>query len=582
MLNRLLAFLLAFFAAIAPAMADDARDPISKTPLSQVGISLQSGIVSPTAGLATSLSDISRGPNYAKALNNLQMIKRGVWTSRGIGWAKERAGVFNSAATFLDFGTYVSGAGVETILFQVGNTLYSYNLSTSTETSIGSMTTLSASALPCMRNSVSVTGGAPMTVYCNGNIEPRKITSTSASSALLFNTPGVWPGTFNAKTYSKPTFCEPLGDRMAYSGFTGDPVAFDVLISNQGDPEKFSISTPVVATDAVGFTVPPILGPIRGIRSFKISNETNDEVLLIGCGHGMAVITGNTASTYAMRILTRAHGLLSNRCWVQINNNLYYLASDGIRSYSSLVSNANLLNESLTYLIQDKINAIDTTSVTKAHATHNTKTQEVQWWVPMVGDTGQCKHALILNYNNDLSNSNELVPAWSTKDGFAPSSSAVFGGQFYHGTYDGFLCKDYTGDTYGGTPIVFDYVTPLISLGNPSQMASSRKAVVICDGQRQQFDIKPYVYSRLGSGETKRATGSPVTQKLTGGITGATALGLWALSSSPFPTDHIRTLDFQAVGNGLFWEYELSASSNDDTIDLAGIQYILSGGGMQR
>jgi hypothetical protein len=581
-MRKLLALLLAVVYAALPAVAQFERDPVSKTPLSIEGKSLQSGIVAPIGGLASNLADTTRASTQAKVLNNLQMSrKRGIWTSRGIGWQKQRANAFNSGATILDFAVFVDGSGNQTLCFQAGSVLYSYNLGTSTETAIKSG--LSATHYPTMRAySPSTSTTQPILVYCNGNIEPRKVTSTSAESALGFDDGDggtVWPGSFNSKTYGKPKYCENFGDRMAYAGFDANSTSFDVLISNQGNAEKFTVGDTPTATDAVAFTVPAILGPIRGLRSFKLSNETNEEVLVIGCASGMAVITGSNSSEYGLRILTRSHGILSNRCWVQIDNDVYYLATDGIRTFSSLAANSNLLNSSLTYLIQDKINLIDSSSAAVAHATHNPATFEVQWWVPLRGDSGQCKHAFIMNYNTERG---PPEPVWSTKDGFAAASSINFNGQFYHGTYDGFLCTDYNGDTYGGTAIVFDYVSPLINVGNPAQAQSMRKLIVLADGQVQKFVIKPYVYSRVVSGETVRQSGTPSSAVLTSGVAGGTVLGSWTLGTSPFPTDHVKTIDFQPSGNGIFWECEITASATDHLIDFAGLAYILSGGGLQR
>ncbi len=77
--------------AIMPMAADaqasqQAPPPASMTELSQQGRSLKTDIIAPDKGLATSVSDLLRSSQYARVLNNLQMLKRGVWSSRGTGF----------------------------------------------------------------------------------------------------------------------------------------------------------------------------------------------------------------------------------------------------------------------------------------------------------------------------------------------------------------------------------------------------------------------------------------------------------------------------------------------------------------
>ena len=158
--------------------------PSAYSPLSIQGHSLQSVLLTVNDGQWSNLSELLRQPTQAKLLSNFQMLKRGIWSNpRGVGWTKQRASVFNSGAAFMDFGVFIDFAGNQTLLFQVGNTLYSYNLGTSTETAYaGALANLSTSLvnLPTMRNFVDSTSSqAPYTVYTNGDIQPQKIVATA-------------------------------------------------------------------------------------------------------------------------------------------------------------------------------------------------------------------------------------------------------------------------------------------------------------------------------------------------------------------------------------------------------------------
>jgi hypothetical protein len=565
-------------------MADD-RSNASRTPLSNFGVSLQPGLLSAQMGLASNLGMIARGPHFARVLNNLHMLTRGVWTSRGIGWARERAGSFNAGGEFKDFGFFIDNAGVRTLLFQAGDKLYSYNLTTHTETQI--LTGLSLTDLPCIRRSYSPTTGNSVVIYCNGNIEPQKITSVSTSVALGFTNSGgatTWgaAANFNGKSYSKPKFCSPFGDRFVYSGFKNANTAFDVLITAQGDPESFVTTVPQKVTDAVAFTYPPELGQLKSVQSYRLTNQTNDEVMIFGCTDGVFIITGSNASTFSLKILTREYGIPSNRAFAQVGNDLLFLSTKGIRSFSSLTDNAVLGSSSLSFPIHDLINLIDTANWEKAHAVHNRNTQEVMFWVPLQNDAGACKHAFVLNYNNDESAGGSVVPIWSTRDGTSVACSINFADVVYGGGYDGLLQKWYSGDKYDTGAITFQITTALANVGNPSQKASMKQVDVLADGGDQQFTMRANIYQKMSGGNFRKIAAAPPSVQLSSASPAATALGSWTLGFSAFPSNHVKVLTWNPAGNGQFWEFEIVSTGSTDALDYSGLAYTLSGGGVER
>lgn len=556
-------------------MSDD-RAQVSKTPLSEQGRSLQGGFVSARRGLATNVGNLERASDQAKVLNNYQMIKTGVWTTRGIGWTEHRATAFNSGGTFLDFAQFIDSAGVRTLIWQCGTKLQSYNLATQTETDI--KTGLSASAYPTMRGSYSPATGAAVVIYCNGNIEPRKILTTSTEAALAFNG-GVWPGVFNGKTYSKPKLCEPFGTRFIYGGFNGATVAFDVLISDHMNAEGFTTSTPGVATDAVAFTYPPELGALTALRVVTMSNDSNEQIIIGGCTNGIFAIFGSDATSFGLKILTREVGILSNRCFVQLGNDILYLSTDGFRTLSALTLNATLGQDALSFGIQDLVDLIDDDAAHVAHAVHHPKTQEVQFWVPLINDAGVPQHCFVMKYE---AVNGQLVPIWSTKSGTTVTSSIVFKGVMYGGNNAGKLQVHYSGNTYNGTAISSQMVLSLVGLGNPAQKCSMRTITILTDGPGQKFIFSASRYTRRTGGNMLRTRAKPGSKELSLAQVAGTALDFWILGTGAFPSDHIKTIDYQPLGQGIWWDFELSTSSSDHALDFAGAAYTLSGGGIQR
>jgi len=870
----------------------DSRAPVSQTPLSQMGKSLQAGLLTAKGGLATNVASLERGADQCRVLNNLHMFVRGVWTTRGIGWTRQRAGSFNGGAGFLDFGKYTDNAGVQTLLFQAGSKLYSYNTTTQTETEL--QAGLSTTALPCMRGFYSPVSGKAITIYCNGVSQPIKITSPTVATSLswtdglsvqtatiggtvgigsiasvTFNSPSflnnlvsvsytvvagdtlnkvaaglaaaitanttllaagvkasssgpvvsitypgslnitfstgqnletatiggavaagnigtitaavpvtatetatiggsttvantatvqltsaaipttgqesitytygaaettttvatglaalinanprlaaagitaiaatnvvtisypaaaavvfaqsssggatvvlavgvgsggtatatytavtgdttttvaaalaaainshyayaaagivatsnaavititspsslgsitwsrtvtgftltlavgtstntatvtlaaassttAWPVQFNSKSYNTPKFCEIFGDRAVFGGFPDASTAFDILISKAGNPESFETNAPQQQTDGGSFTYSPELGPLRSIRVHQLNNQNNDQIIIGGCLNGIFIIDGNGASTFALHILTQEFGIPSNRAYAKFGNELIFLSTAGIKTFSSLLANAVMASNSLSFIIQDLINQIDEDYWDKAHVVHHSKTQEIWFWLPMLGDGGLCKHALVLNYNNDESAVGNIKPIWSTRDGTSVACSFIFKSVQYGGGYDGLLQTWYSGKLHDTTPIILQMTSALITVGNPSQTASMHNITVITDGGDQHCQIRANVYQRVSGGGFRKIAARPPQATLTGAIVAQTALGSWQLGLSAFPSEHIKPLDFNPAGNGQFWEVELISSSADDALDYYGLAYTLSGGGYAR
>lgn len=560
----------------------DNRPESTQTPLSQYGVSLQPGVILPVGGLVSNKGNLSRGGGEWAILNNLEQIIPGVWTSKGIGWKRDRPAAFNGGQPFMEFGTFTDPlTGTDTMLFQVSDTLYSYNKTTHVETMLKNA--LNAAMLPCMRGFFSIITGAGCTVYVNGDIEPRKITSPTTEGPLKFNGTN-WPGTFNSKTYTKPKLVEPFGNAMVYGAFQSASIACDILISQRGDPETFVISTPLAETDAVAFTYPAALGRLTSIRSHQISNQATDEVLICGCTKGIFMITGNSASTYALKILTRQMGILSNRCFIEFGNDLLFLASNGVQTLSNLANNQVLVPDSKSDPILDYIKVIDKSVGELSHAFHNPVTQTMHFWVSMKPlDNQQNGHALVINYNTIGGSSAQIEPLWSTRDGAFTACSIFFEDQVYCGGYDGVLQDWYQGNTYDDQPLHFTVRSPICNLGgSPVQAMSLRDVQVICDGDAQSFILSAYVTQKLKSGQWHRTLCNKQGKPLKIAALGETELGKWTLGLSAFPSLNPKLLGYQFKGEGNFWEFEITSTSSDDAIDLVGIAYTMSGGGIQR
>jgi len=571
MTSRILSLLLAFLLACCPALAQQAGQAGTPSELSQEAKSLKIVPNTPTRGVVTNSADLLRTDDSARVLNNLQMLRQGVWTSRGIGWQKQRASAFNSGAEFKDFSVQSTTTG-DNLLFQVGGKVYIYDLATSTETELFSGT---APTNPYCIRAYSPT----MVILCDGdgNIEPKQWDGDAANDFTDIG--GFWfPVPIGSRIFSKPKLCEPLGDRMVYAGFAAYPNS--ILISYQNTAATFTVSTPTMSAADAGFLeVPAALGPIVGLRTLKLDSSSPETVVLVGCTRGFALVTGNSALNFAAIELTREFGLASNRTWVQLNNDLYFLATDGIRKFSSLSQSSTLGNQAVSFPISNLITRINKSQAHRAWAVHHPATQEVQWWVPIDSGT-QCDHGVVMNYNTKTASElqgRDIEVIWSSRDGTAVACGVDFNGVMYGGSYDGFLQQHYSGDTYGGSAITWTFIGPLVGANNPAQASSNRRWLIITEGGSQKFDCTAYTLTQRTDGTTGWVVADTGSIALT--ADSVTAVDTWGSGTT---TTYPKFIDFYPKGSGRFWTLKLSGDATDEHIDLVGTLAIVNVGGLRQ
>lgn len=564
-LRSLLCALVVTSPVLAAASASQ-EAPATQTELSQQAISLKIDVYTPSAGVASNIGDLLRDPAFAKQIDNLHMIKRGVWSTRGTGWAKHVNTQYNSGATILEVYPYTDSSNVAKVLFRAGSKYYDYNIGTTTATEIGSGFT--SSDIPSIRVYGRPTYAGPINAYfADGAHELQKWTGSGTMSA-------VGPFTVAGRTFTKPKFLEEFGARQILSGYSDYSSA--ILITDTSSYESFAISSPQAATDGGWIDVPKGLGPVTGLKTVRISDTEN--VCLIGCTNGVAILTGSDATDFRVKEVTREFGIPSNRTWITIQNDTYFMANDGIRRYTTN-SISGLLNSRKTYLIQDLINRQNTSYASKAFAFYHAATQEAQFWFPIDSDTTP-KNAIVLNFNTanpTAAGDEDTRPIFSTKSGITIPCGVENAGIAWAGTTDGYLMNLYSGDTYNGSAINWTFVTPMFGANSPAQSMSMQKSIIMTDGGDQKFTCAAYTLSTLSDGNTKLIAQDSRDISVT--AASVTNLGTWASGTT---TTYPKLIDFQSKGVGRFWCLKLYGDATDEHIDLSGVQAIMTVGGWRQ
>lgn len=538
--------------------------------LSSRSVSLKMQMLGPQRGLLTNKADVLRQGEYAAVLDNLHMLKDGVWSSRGTGWTKKRASVFNSGAQFYGFGLHTDSSNADHFVFDVGSKLYDYNLSTDTETAIFT----NGGAI----QDVCITSYDQTHMYYANGIETPQYWSGSGSTASVT----AFPATVGSFTWNKPLYCERFLDRICFARFAqqsaGTPIiAYQmVLFSTSGggatSPFGFGTSSPAAATDGGYISFASRYGFVSGMRRYRLRDSSNTEVLLVGMDRALCCVTGTNALSFTGSVISDEFGVLSNHTWVQVGDDLYFLATDGIRRLRSVSGDGGApVPELVTTGIQDVMNRINSSVAYKSWAMYNPKTQEIVFWVPIDSDTTP-QNAIVLNLQQDRS-----APVFSTLSQQKLTAGIYYNGVAYGGTSDGYLEKLWTGDDFDGTVIAWEYLSAISGASSPAQNASNRKFQIITDGSNQQFTAQAYTLTQRGDGVTQlklQASKSIAVTKPS-----ITKLGTWASGTT---TSYTQFTDFASPGSGRYWLCRLTGSASGDHIDLVGVLDVLQVGGLKQ
>lgn len=565
-MRKLTILLLTLFMAFLPEMvyAQGSQVPAEATELSQQGVSLKQVFTSSPGGIDTMVGDLLRDPQHAKTINNLQMTKPGIWTSRGIGWSAFGAAT-NDAIYGMGDGYDPNGAEVLTAMV---NSQWRAIDSAGVHTLLLAGLATNPSSEACIR---SMNGTVILT---NGAQNPKQWTNGVSVGALAG-----WPPTLAGATFNTPLYCECFANRMAFAGFAAQP--YTVIFSAYGNPAAYTISAPAVDTDAGAITVPAQLGKITGLYCMRIGTSASQVVLIVGCAHGIAMITGTGAFSFAQQEITRQFGVISDFTWVQLQNNVYFLATDGIRALASNSGLGGISTLPASYRVTNLFDRIRTSHQGLSFAVDNPDTREVQFWFPIDSNIS-CKNAVVMNYSNGDDPSKVFFSTKSTTagNGFLCGCQAynkiLFGSD---GVFAGpsFL-QQYSGDSYNGTAIVWDWVGPLVGANNLAQNASAKKFLIACDGPTQKFTASAYTLNQNSDGTTRWTLQGSRNLSVT--AQSYTDLSTWASGST---TTYPKFIDFAPLGSGRFWTVALHGGADTtEHISFAGVLNILTVGGLKQ
>lgn len=605
LVRQLLSIFLSVCILASPVLAqqtDDQTAPAQRTELSEKGQSLKTVLFTPSRGLQTNITDIGRSEQNAAVLNNLQMLKKGIWTSRGIGTKSANFSPDSSSGQAVTAYQYLGALGTPPVnylftLWQMGGgklAMVGYipggPLGGTTSDLLASGLAISSDIPGCFD-----AFSDDQIVFTHPDIEPRLWDPTDPTPPTpRFAAAGAWPVTILSIQYSKPAFCETFASRVCYAGFANHPTT--VVLSGFEDANDFTVSGTPLATDAGAITFPASLGKITGIKRMRLDNTSNtSNVLLVGFDHGFGMITGTEPIEFSGVPLTEEFGLMSNRTWAQLGSEMFFLASDGIRKFSTGLGLTTLSNTTVSFPIKDLMLRINRKYAYKAFVVPHSTTQELMFWFPI--DTGTTDdHCVVMNYNTSdaAGGANINNPIFSTRDGAAYSCGITLQNTFSGitdtnevvllGRYDlDTIYRGYTEDKWnvaangtGGTSYDWTYVSPLIGANTPAQNCSMRRVDILTDGTDQSFTAEAYTLTQRADANTGWYLQDTRNYSVT--ASSITNIATWTTGTT---TSYPKFIEFQPKGSGRYWAIRVKGTGGQQA-SIAGFMAVLTLGGWKQ
>lgn len=553
-------------------MSMQMQQPAQQSPLGQQGVSLLPGFWQPNRGLVLRSSEPALPKDSAEILNNLRWD--GIcWTTQKIGWTQQRAAVFNAGAQFLEMGVHCLANGSTQFIQQVGQQVQLYD---PTQNIIPEQVLFTANSqnIPCMRSF-----SPNYFVYTNGSNIPQKWDGTTWSAMAPW--PVTPPG---GTTLNTPQFCESFNNRVVFAGFAADP--FAILISDFGLPESFTLVGTPNATNGGLYHVPSQLGPITSLKMARMSQQSNQQILLIGCKFGFAFIAGLDSTSFTLVTASVGRwGIPSNRAWFQLDDNLYCLCSDGIRPFNANTTFSNLIASCLSFPVHPLITAFNRGQGAQAFVLDNPNELEATFYFCSGSDV-QNRTALILNYA-DITNGlvrfsqKQFPPAINGQAPTSPACANVYQGRFWAGGYDGKLQELYVSSLFGTTPAQHQIRSPLFEAPTPAQEASARGFWILTQGPSMTWTAQSIVWTAQANGLGIRPVNT-FSQELSVQNDGTTILGTWVLGVSYFGGPQYQITPFSPRGGGRAWQIDQSGNTGQSDFCFIGVFSTLTAGGTRQ
>jgi hypothetical protein len=490
-------------------------------------------------------------PDSAEYTQNLHYTKNGTFSAYNQGY-DEFSEELESGADIDSIGAFTDDTGNEFMLVATNGTIHSVDIEDGSDNG-------SISSAP--------TAGAPVdfqtfkgSVYMvDGTITPIVWTGSGSASTVS----GL-PKTVGGDTYDKPKIVEKFNNRLVYGNFqdaSSGPYPSHIAISNTLAPDTFTTTT-TNATDGFVAQVSPGDGQeLRALKALYLPQQ-NEEVLLCFKDHSTYVLTGSTPSDFAITLLSATYGCLSNKCAIQVGNDIIFMDERNIYSMSTATESGNIQRNIIgSDNVAQHLQRINLDARDKAWVEHISERFEV-WFAFPTGSSTEVDTILVYNYRN----ADQGQHIWTTRTNMTARCGLYNNGRFFTGNTDGIVDEWFGVSSYRGVGYNWVYRYPYYNFEDQTRVKRILGANVIFNMRGSETITLKYEWV-LGGNNARQSYSR--TKTLTSGSSYGSAVygsSVYAISGGL-----LRHEPFQVLGNGLMWQFECSGTTGTVAPDFLGV-----------
>lgn len=528
-------------------------------------------------GKVSNVAEAFMDPTMAKDINNMHCLEEGSWTSEGNGYTK-----INASGTAYGSGVQIDGLHwltdsnfTDRLLMAIAGKLQEVNTETGVATDVDASAGYTAGHqvdFETYNYNVFTVDGTKAT--------PRKFDGTTGADS------GGWPVNDGVNTYATPRIVETFQGRLAYADFvtgTGAKASYRSHLVLMDVDNGETCTVPATAANH-GYIVGVGTGDgmrIRGMRSIFIPNPNsgiNMEQLVVFKERAIYVVFGQSAlliddDAFTIVRANKTYGAFSNRCIVQLGNDLVALNENGIITVQATVQAGTLNTDILeSDKVRDILDRINLDARDQFWAIHLQDRREVLFFV-CTGSSTQCNEAIVYRYPNNADKFK--IPRYSRRSDynskFLMSHGILMNRSFYVGSYTGILGEMFTSSKYDDTGVPFEYDHAYYDFGNSKQY----KEVINADAHfkvRGDIEVSLRTEWKVGGSDVTDNT-LPLQTTVAGAEYGTAVYG-----TDYYGDQEEIFAQYQVQGNGGRLRHTLSGTNGDTGIEYLGLTPVVNFG----
>lgn len=526
-------------------------------------------------GMVQNRPEMFLAPTEAIRTENMHATEEGSWSADKAGFetVNESGTAYEGGKQVCGAAWYVDSVFADHLVIAINGKLKEINTTT------GAASDADASAGYASNADVDFQQIGDLLLSVDGSIAtPRKYDGSSGGDSIG------WPISDGTNTYTTPKYVEEHQGRAVYLNFQGGtngPWPSHFALSDQDNAESFTLPATTAAHCYVSEAGVGDGAQITGAKSIHVP-LTNQSQLLIFKDRSTYLLKGSSAKSgdadlFVVVKVNGNYGAISNRCILQVGNDVLAFNEFGITAFSGANTSGTIQPVAIgSDMVKAEIAKMNLTEKGKSWGVHLPDRREVWFGFP-AGSSTEVNRFIVYKYPNPGDPTS--TPKWSVRTDcgvFKPSCGVLVSKTFYVGFYTGIVGEMFASSLYGNSGIFWRYEYPAYDFGNEQQIKRVLQAIAHFKLRTSQMvDVKP---TWKGGGNNDQDPQTLDVQTTLGGATYGTSIYGAAYYGSQEEVRH----PFDVLGDGLKLKFTFSGTTNGTGPEFQGVTLITESGGLSQ